>query len=157
MLDGVPFHWSKTATGACVHLRRLEERAACALLGERLLGFRLRLLPLAAVVERLVVDIGDETQTNVIVGMIEDQAVVLAVRRSKTAPNHLNEEDLRPGGPGEDDAPDVPVDADRQTPDVADDLDVPGMEPARDLIALGRVGVAVDVTCWNAGFLELGL
>ena len=51
-------------------------------------------LALFAIVEFVVVDVGDEAQPDVVVGVVEDQAVGLAVRGAQPAADHLHEQDF---------------------------------------------------------------
>ncbi len=77
-----------------------------------------------AVVEVLVMDVRHEAKAKRGVGVIEDQAVRLALGRAKTTADDLGVEDFRFGRPGQDDAAHVPVHARRQRVDVADHLDL---------------------------------
>ena len=56
-------------------------------------------------------DVGDEAKPGVIIGMVEDQAVSLALSRAQTATDHLHEQYFGFRGPRQDDGAHVPVDA----------------------------------------------
>ena len=100
-------------------------------------------------------DVGDEAEAKRAVGVVEDQAVALALGNAQAAADDLRVQDLGLRRPGQDDAADVPVDAGRQAVDVADDLDLAFAEPPADPLALvgGRIGV--DIAGRHAGGLEL--
>ena len=137
--------------------RGLQVRAGRAFLRQRcrlLPGFALAPL-VPAVVERLVVDVGDEAEPERAVGVIEDQAVRLALGRAQPSSDDLDVEHLRAGRPGKDDAADVPVDTGRQAVDVADDLDLALAEPSSDALALVGRRVGIDIAGGHAGGLEL--
>jgi hypothetical protein len=72
-------------------------------------------------------------------------AVMFAIRHYRRRQRRLPPRDLGFGRPRHDNAADIPVDAGSQATDIADDLDLTGVELPRALVALGRAGLAFDV------------
>src|SRR6516162_2100488 len=81
------------------------------------------------------IDVSDEPEVQMVHGMVENQQMILAVRRSQTTPHDLHEQHLTLGRTSQNDAPHVPVDAGRQCPDIHNDLERAVMETGLDLSA----------------------
>jgi len=80
-------------------------------------------LPLAAVVEAVLANIGHQPQAQVIAGVIQDEAVALARRGAEAAADLLHKQNAALCRLGVDDAARMrKVDARRQHADIADDL-----------------------------------
>src|SRR5690554_5706385 len=145
----------ETAAWALRHLGRLEVAALAALLRQPNLVARLLGLPLGAVVQLRVVDVGDEAQPKVSVGMVEDEAVVLAGSRAEATPDYLREQNLALRRPCEDDATHVPIHTRRQGADVAHHLEPARLKRRLYLRPLGSVGEGVLIAAGHACLLEL--
>src|SRR5690554_3574249 len=145
----------ETAAWALRHLGRLEVAALAALFRQPNLVARFLGLPLGAVIQLRVVDVGDEAEPKVSVGMVEDEAVILAGSRAEATPDYLREQNLALRRPCEDDATHVPIHASRERPDVAHHLEPTGLKRRLDLRPLGSVGEGVLIAAGHACSLEL--
>jgi hypothetical protein len=101
---------------------------------------------LASFVELVTVNVSNEAEPNMIIGMVEDETVVLALGRAQTTTDHLNEQHFALGGARQDDATNAhPVHAGGEGSDVADDFDLTFMEAIGDEFSIGLAGETIDV------------
>jgi hypothetical protein len=146
-----------SAAGTCQHLRRLHERAFRTFLRECLGCYAFQRNPFSTIVKLVVVNVGNESEPDVVVRMVEDQTLILAIGDAQSAADHLNKQHFRFGRPRQDDAAHIPVNAGRQAADITDNLHLAGMESPGDGVALRRTSVTIDVLGRDLGFQELGL
>src|SRR5262249_34667765 len=104
-----------------------------------------------------VVDVSHEAEPQMRVRVIEDQAVFLSFCYSQSSTDNLHEQDLGLGWSSEDNAAHVPIDACRQTSDVANHANIPVVKLLFNFGSLAGRRIRVNVACRNAGLSELRL
>ena len=107
-----------------------------------------------AIIENVVVDIGDKPEPNCGVAMVQDQAIVFALRWAQATTDGLDEAHFRFGRTRKNDASDIPIHAQGENVHIANDFKVTAGEMLTDLLALLLLGEAIDVTGPHTSFLK---
>src|SRR6478672_3937187 len=104
-----------------------------------------------------MMDLVDESQAGVRVGMVQNEEVDLPVCCPQSPPDDLNEQNLGLCRPCQNDAPHIPVETSGQAGDIHDHFDSPSMKLLPDLLPLLPAGERVYVSRCDSRFLELRL
>src|SRR3954452_2635455 len=102
-------------------------------------------------------DIGDKSELNCCVAMVQDQAMIFTFRRAKTTSHPLDEAHFRFCRTRKNDAPYIPIHAHCENIDVANYFKLTAGELLSDMLALVFFGKAINVSSPNASFLKFSL